>query len=463
MKEHTVKNEVTINGVGLHSGKQAQLTIKPAPEGTGFVFKRVDLEGEPAIPAKIRYVVETNRSTTLGKGKATIMTVEHLLAALVGQEIDNAFLEVSGPEVPILDGSAGPFVRALQKADRIEQEATRKCFIVKEQIDFVDDSSGAEFMAVPSEKFEVTSMIDFNSEVLGQQFAQLDNIQDFNSEIADCRTFVFLREVAQLVDQNLIKGGDLDNAIVIVDKVISEKEIQDLAEKLGRPALKVTDSGILNNVKLKYKNEPARHKLLDVIGDLALLGVPIRGKIVAKKPGHQVNTEFVKVLQKHLQEQEKLGDKPDYHPDMVPVLDTVAILKMLPHRHPFLLVDKVTELADDRVVGIKNITFDQYFFKGHFPGNPIMPGVLQIEAMAQTGGILALSQQENPEEWDTFFLKIDNAKFKNFVVPGDTLIIKMELLTPIRRGICQMRGVIYVGNKIATEADLTAIIKKRNA
>ncbi len=461
MKQHTIKKEVSISGVGLHSGEKATLTIKPAAENTGFVFKRVDLEGSPAIPAKVRYVVQTNRSTTLGKGKATIMTVEHLLAALTGMQIDNAILEVSGPEVPILDGSAGPFVELLAQAGRQEQEADCKSFVVKEPITFVDEQSGAEFMAFPSDKFEITSMIDFNSDVLGQQFAQLDDIQDFKTEIAHCRTFVFLREVAYLADQDLIKGGDLDNAIVIVDKVLSEKEMLSLAAKLDRPALTVTDSGILNNIELQYKNEPARHKLLDIIGDLSLLGVPIQGKIVAKKPGHRVNTEFVKVLNKHYQEQLKLGNKPDYDPDIPPYLDTIGVQKMLPHRHPFLLVDKILTLTDEEVVGIKNITHDQYFFRGHFPNNPIMPGVLQIEAMAQTGGILALSTTEDPENWDTFFLKIDQAKFKHFVVPGDTMIIKMELLSPIRRGICQMRGTIYVGNKITTEADLTAIIKRR--
>lgn len=461
MKQHTIQQDVTVKGVGLHSGKISTCTIKPAPINTGFVFIRVDLEGQPKIPAKVRFVVDTNRSTTLGRSGATIMTVEHLLSALVGNGIDNAFLEISGPEVPILDGSAGPFVEAVKQAGVLEQDAPKKYFVIKEPITFTDEETGTEFLALPSDHFEVTSMIDFNSEVLGQQFAQLNRIEDFNTEIATCRTFVFLREVEYLADQNLIKGGDLDNAIVVVDKVMSPADLKSLAAKLNRPTLEVTDSGILNNLQLKYQNEPARHKLLDVIGDLALLGVNIQGKIIAKKPGHRMNTEFVKILNKHYQDELKLKNKPHYDPDIPPVMDTVAIEKMLPHRHPFLLVDKILTLSETEVVGIKNITFDQYFFRGHFPNNPIMPGVLQIEAMAQTGGILALSTTEDPENWDTFFLKISDAKFKSFVVPGDTMIIKMELLTPIRRGICNMRGTIYVGNRIATEAELTAIIKRR--
>jgi len=461
MKQHTVKKGVSISGIGLHSGKEATLNIKPAEANTGLVFKRVDLEGEPTIPAKIKFVVATNRSTTLGRGKATVMTVEHLLSALIGMEIDNAILEVSGVEVPILDGSARMFIELLEQAGRIEQEAERKKFVIKEPLTFVDEESGAEFMAFPAEKYQITSMIDFDSEVLGQQFAELTDIKDFKTDFAACRTFVFLREVAYLAGQNLIKGGDLDNAIVIVDEVLSEKEMLSLATKLDRPTLSVTDKGILNNTALKYNNEPARHKLLDVIGDLALLGVPICGKIIAKKPGHRVNTEFVKLLNKKYQEQVKLGDKPDYDPSIPPLLDNVAVQKVLPHRHPFLLVDKIITMTEDEVVGVKNVTHDEYFFPGHFPNNPIMPGVLQIEAMAQTGGILALSTTEDPSNWDTFFLKIDDAKFKNFVVPGDTMIIKLKLLSEIKRGICQMQGTIYVGNKIATEANLTALIKRR--
>ncbi len=463
MNQHTIKKEVSISGVGLHSGKKATLNIKPAEANTGLVFKRIDLDGAPTIPAKVKFVVATNRSTTLGRGNATIMTVEHLLSALTGMQIDNAVLEVSGPEVPILDGSARLFVDILEQAGRKEQDVERKKFVVKEPISFVDEETGAEFMAFPSDKYQITSMIDFDSEVLGQQFAELKDIDEFKSDFAACRTFVFLREVAYLADQNLIKGGDLDNAIVIVDKVLPEQEMLSLAAKLDRPALTVTDKGILNNTALKYNNEPARHKLLDVMGDLALLGVSICGKIVAKKPGHRVNTDFVKLLSKQYQTQLKLGDKPEYDPSVPPLMDNVAVQKVLPHRHPFLLVDKIISMTSDEVVGVKNVTHDEYFFPGHFPNNPIMPGVLQIEAMAQTGGILALSTTEDPENWDTFFLKIDEAKFKSFVVPGDTMIIKLKLLSEIKRGICQMHGTIYVGNRIATEANLTAIIKRRKS
>ena len=463
MNQHTIKKEVSISGVGLHSGKKATLNIKPAEANTGLVFKRIDLDGAPTIPAKVKFVVATNRSTTLGRGNATIMTVEHLLSALTGMQIDNAVLEVSGPEVPILDGSARLFVDILEQAGRKEQDVERKKFVVKEPISFVDEETGAEFMAFPSDKYQITSMIDFDSEVLGQQFAELKDIDEFKSDFAACRTFVFLREVAYLADQNLIKGGDLDNAIVIVDKVLPEQEMLSLAAKLDRPALTVTDKGILNNTALKYNNEPARHKLLDVMGDLALLGVSICGKIVAKKPGHRVNTDFVKLLNKQYQAQLKLGDKPDYDPSVPPLMDNVAVQKVLPHRHPFLLVDKIISMTSDEVVGVKNVTHDEYFFPGHFPNNPIMPGVLQIEAMAQTGGILALSTTEDPENWDTFFLKIDEAKFKSFVVPGDTMIIKLKLLSEIKRGICQMHGTIYVGNRITTEANLTAIIKRRKS
>ncbi len=461
MEQHTIKETVSLTGIGLHTGARATITLKPADAGTGVVFARTDLPGAPEVPAKVRYVVNTNRSTTIERGDARVITVEHLLAALAGNHIDNVRVEIDGPEVPIMDGTASPFVELIRKAGRQPQGVAREYFVVKDLISYTDEETGAEFIAMASDRFELTTMIDFDSDFLEQQFAELNDMDDFNKEIAPCRTFVFLREIESLADQGLIKGGDLDNAIVVVDQPVSQSELESLARKLGRPALEVSDTGILNTIKLKFKNEPARHKLLDVIGDLCLLGVPIQGKIVAKKPGHRVNTEFVRRLARHYQEQLKLGNKPDYDPAAPPLFTTAQIERILPHRHPFLLVDKIISLTDTVVVGIKNITYDQYFFKGHFPGNPIMPGVLQIEAMAQTGGVLALSTKEDPENWDTFFLKIRDAKFKHFVVPGDTMIIKMELVEPIRRGICHMRGTVYVGDTITTEADMTALIKRR--
>jgi len=460
--QHTIKKEASVSGVGLHTGKAATLTFKPAPVNHGFKFKRIDLDGQPIINADVNRVASTQRGTTIQIAEAQVNTVEHVLSALTGLQIDNVLMEVDGPEVPIMDGSAMPFVEALKTAGIEEQDEAREFFEVEEPIVYRDEETGSEMMALPSEKYEVITLIDFNSPVLGEQFASLANIEDYETEIAPCRTFVFLHEIEYLHKQNLIKGGDLDNAIVIVDRLMSQQELDDLAKLLGKPSVKVEDTGILSTLELHFKNEPARHKLLDVVGDVALLGVPIKGRIVATKPGHRTNVEFTKVLKKHYQEQKKLKGKPKYDPDQEPIFNTAQIEEWLPHRHPFLLVDKIIELSDSHVVGVKSVTFNEYYFQGHFPNNPVMPGVLQIEAMAQTGGILALSTVEDPGNWDTYFIKIENAKFKNKVVPGDTLVFKMELLAPIRRGICQMQGTAYVGNKIVSEAELTAQIVKRS-
>ncbi len=462
MKQSTIQKAVSVSGVGLHTGKEVTITFHPAPINHGYKFKRIDLKDQPVINADVNRVISTHRGTTIKNGEAQVSTIEHALSALRGLQIDNALLELDGSEVPIMDGSAMEFVKALTQAGREEQEAEVDYFEVEMPIRYYDEETGTELLALPSEQFELTTMIDFNSPILGQQYASLRDWSTYAEEIAPCRTFVFLHELEYLFDQNLIRGGDLDNAIVIVDRIMNQEELDELAQKLGKPSVKVNKEGILNTLKLHFSNEPARHKLLDVIGDMALLGKPIKGKIVATKPGHKANVEFTKILKKHYLEQRKLKGKPKYDPDQEPLFDSVKIAEWLPHRYPFLLIDKIVELTDKHVVGIKNVTFNENFFQGHFPNNPVMPGVLLIEAMAQTGGMLALSTVPDPGNWDTYFMKIESAKFKHFVVPGDTIIFKMELLAPIRRGIVQMQATAYVGNKIVAEGELTAQIVKRS-
>jgi UDP-3-O-[3-hydroxymyristoyl] N-acetylglucosamine deacetylase/3-hydroxyacyl-[acyl-carrier-protein] dehydratase len=462
MKQSTIKKPVSVKGVGLHTGKSVTLTFKPAPANHGHRFQRVDLPDQPVVPADVKLVASTNRGTTLRSGDAQVATVEHVLSALTGLNIDNVLMEIDGPEMPIMDGTSMPFVQALLKSGQEEQDVDREFFVVTEPISYKDEITGTELLALPADSFEATVMIDFNSKVLGQQFAALHNLSEYVAEIAPCRTFVFIHELEKLLDMGLIKGGDLDNAIVIADRKMDQSELDELARKMGKQSINVDSEGVLNTVKLHFQNEPARHKLLDVIGDLSLIGKPIRGKIVATKPGHTANIEFAKILKKHLTEKRRLLGVPKYEPEKEPVYDVMQICQMLPHRSPFLLVDKIVELSATHVVGIKNVTMNEPFFQGHFPDNPIFPGVLQIEAMAQTGGILALHTVNDPGNWDTYFLKIDNAKFKAKVVPGDTLILKMELLEPIRRGIVHMQGTAYVGNKIVSEGELTAQIVRRN-
>lgn len=462
MKQRTIQKPDTVQGVGLHTGKIVMMTFHPADVNHGIKFKRVDLPEAPVIPADVSLVIATNRGTTISVGgDAYVSTIEHTLSAIVGLSIDNILIEINGPEAPIVDGSARRFTEVLMGCGIVEQEDEKEYLEIKEPISFKDEVTGSELMAVPSDKFEVTTLIDFKSDVLGQQFAALEDIHSFKEQIAPARTFVFVHELEQLLHQGLIKGGDLENAVVIADRAYEKDELMLLAKKLDKPAVEIGEKGILNTTALRFPNEPARHKLLDVIGDLALVGRPIKGKIVATKPGHAVNIGFARLLKKRLQEQRKLKGIPQYDSEAKPVYDHKDILKKLPHRWPFLLVDKIIELSENYVVGVKSVTFNEPYFPGHFPGNPIMPGVLQIEAMAQTGGILALHNTPDDEVWDTFFLKIDNAKFKSFVVPGDVLIMKLELMAPIRRGIVQMAAMAYVGNKLVSEAELTAQIVKR--
>jgi UDP-3-O-[3-hydroxymyristoyl] N-acetylglucosamine deacetylase / 3-hydroxyacyl-[acyl-carrier-protein] dehydratase len=461
MKQQTISTPVTLEGVGLHTGKAATLRILPAGVHHGIKFKRTDLEGAPIVVAAVENVVSTNRSTTIAQKEVKVVTTEHLLAAFAGLQIDNALIEITGEEVPILDGSSLPFLNALQLAGIEEQDAEKDFLIIEEPFTFTDEASGATFMLAPSADFSLTTLIDFNSEVLGQQFATLEGMAAFEKSIAPARTFAFLHEIEFLLENNLIKGGDLDNAVVIVDKPLSEAAIQRLEEKTGKSGIAVKQ-GVLNTTELRFGNEAARHKLLDVVGDLMLVGRPIQGKIIASKPGHTGNVALATQLKALYNKQRKLKGKPKYDPTQKPVYDINKIASMLPHRYPFLLVDKIIELTDTYVVGVKNVTFNEEFFQGHFPNNPVMPGVLQIEALAQTGGILALSMVEEPEKWDTYFLKIDNVKFKAKVVPGDTLIFKMELLSPIRRGIVHMKGTTYVGDILVSEGELTAqIVKSR--
>ena len=458
-KQKTIKEEVTLKGVGLHTGKEVTMTLKPAPINNGFTFVRVDLEGHPIIEAVANYVVNTQRGTNLEKKGVKIQTSEHVLAACVGCDLDNIIIELNASEPPIMDGSAKYFVEAIEKAGIVEQDAEQKIYTVKEVISYTDEETGSEILVMPADDYQVTTMVDFGTKVLGTQNATLKSIADFKNEIANARTFSFLHELETLLQNGLIKGGDLNNAIVYVDKEISPETMEHLKVAFGKDNISVKPNGILDNLTLHFPNEAARHKLLDVIGDLALVGYRIKGKIIANKPGHFVNTQFAKKLSKIIKIEER-NKVPTFDLNQPPLMDITQIMNILPHRPPFLLVDKILELSDTHVVGLKNVTMNEPFFVGHFPGAPVMPGVLQIEAMAQAGGILALSTVPDPENYLTYFMKIDNVKFKQQVLPGDTLIFKLELLTPIRRGICHMQAYAYTNGKLATEAELMAQIVK---
>lgn len=459
--QHTIKKPVSVSGVGLHTGQVVTMTFKPAPVNHGYKFKRVDLPGEPTINADVDLVVDVSRGTTLEQNGARVATVEHALSALVGMQIDNVLMELNGVEVPILDGSAHFFVEALKEAGLEEQDAERNYFELDTNLHYTDTKGKVDILAIPNDSYKITVMIDYNSPILGSQHASIDGIGEFNEYAASSRTFCFLHELEQLVEMNLIKGGDLDNAIVIVDKKVTEEELGHLAKLFNKPHIEVKAEGILNNVELHHQNEPARHKLLDVVGDLALVGRPLKAKITASRPGHSHNVEFARKIKAYIKEKKNKEVIPKYDPNKKPIYDIRQIERMLPHKYPFLLVDKIIELSEHHVIGVKNVTFNEPFFPGHFPSNPIMPAVLQLEALAQTGGILALNTVPDPENYDTFFLMIDQAKFKNKVVPGDTLLLKMELLSPIRRGICEMKGTAYVGDKIASTATLVAKIMRK--
>jgi len=460
-QQRTLKSAIKLQGVGLHTGEKVTVEICPAPDNHGYKFQRVDLDGAPIIKADVDLVVATDRGTTLEYKGARVYTTEHILAALYGCQVDNALIKIDAPEVPIMDGSSLPFVKAIEEVGYEEQLAVREYLILDEIIPWEDTDKGIEFLAVPDPNYRITVMVDYKSPVLGTQHASMYNIGEFKEHFAACRTFVFLRELEFLATNNLIKGGDLDNAIVLVERTdVSQEELDRLAKLLGKEDLKISIDGIgvLNSTKLQFENEPARHKLLDIVGDLALVGKPIKAHILGARPGHSGNVRFAKVLKDQIKKQEKAGRKFDLTKD--PLYTTCDIEKLLPHRYPFLMVDKIMEIKEDSIIGVKNITMNEPIFTGHFPGNPVFPGVLQIEAMAQVGGIFALSKVEDPQLYSTYFMKIDKVKFKQKVVPGDTIVFELSLLSPIRRGLVEMIGRAYVNGKLVVEAEMLAQIIK---
>ena len=457
-KQNTLAASFSLQGKGLHSGLNIEVSFNPAPENHGYKIKRVDLPEQPVIDAVAENVINTQRGTVIGRKDIQISTIEHAMAALYAMGVDNCLIEVNAPEFPILDGSARHYVEEIQKVGLQEQNAARDYYIVKHKVEVKDEETGASIMLLPDDHFCVNTLISFNSPVLNNQFATMNDVKDFPTEIAASRTFVFVRELEMLLQNNLIKGGDLDNAIVIYDQKVSQEALDKLADMMNVPHQNIQELGYINSEPLVFDNEPARHKLLDVIGDIALIGKPIKGRVIATRPGHSINNKLARIIRKQI----KLNDvqAPIYDPNAEPVMDINRIRELLPHRYPFLLVDKIIELGKNYIVGVKNITTNEPFFQGHFPQEPIMPGVLQVEAMAQTGGLLVLNTVDEPERYSTYFMKIDGVKFRQKVVPGDTLILRLELLAPIRRGISTMKGYVFVGDKLVSEAEFMAQIIK---